>query len=1275
MPFFVLLLIALVIYMLVMPAVAAARASRALKEMERLRHQVRLLQAELARQGQKAPPGDQTEGSENDPVPVPAVIQPALRAARTMSAEDVVAAGRMDYLLKAKMAAAVPPPLPVRPVAAPPLELQSRPVEEGPPSTPASPAREDVPPPPVVSPAWEKPREAEPVPAPKPPVEFNLEQFMGVKLFAWLGGLALFIGIVLFVKYAFEQDLVPPGVRTVTGAIIGLALALIGARLRESERYRVLAHTLAATGVLILYGVSFAGHMLYDLYNQGSAFAMAATITAGAFFLAVRMEARAVAVLGMLGGFLAPVLLSTGVDKPLALFGYIAALDAGILALVHIRDWRRLTALAAGGTGIMVLGWLLKFWTKSEYAFGNATFVPAAALLFFPALFCAAGWWLTRRTERSLETLASAAGLSWLALLLCFAGQDVPSLADRPWLLFGFVFLQYGLTGAAAWREARLMPVCMTAGAAVFLLLAVWARRSLTAGLLPHALALFLIFGAMQTAFPLLWRRAQKEPEPLPSATVWMPLPVLLLLLIGVLRVPEATTGIWLTILTVNVLLLVLGKVARKAEPAVAGMGLTMVTLLAWMMLILKEPALRTSLASSVLPVMAGFAVVLTAGGLWLRRQWEGEETGLQDSRMMAAVVPAVGGVLLLIIAMVVLPATSLVALPWLVFGLIFGQYALTSAAVARDRGLMPVSIAAGVALFLLLALWSGRVLTPDLLPFALTLFVIFGVLQTVFPLLWRRTDNGGELPPAAAAAGWMPLPVLALLLIGVLRVPGATTGIWLAALLVNGALLALGKRSRQAAPVLAGSCVTMALLYGWLMMLLNRPDLRPIPGNFFLAVLAAFATLLTAGGLWLYRQWDEEAEDPLSSRPLAPVAPALLSFPLLLLATVSLPEPPFGGIAAIMLGLATMVMYSATVVRQWRLFPVALGAVFCLELALHNKAWDVRDAGRLAWYLAAWVLFLGFPFLRRALTRGHVLPWITAALSGVVQFILLYDTALSAWPDMQPGLIPALCALPPALVLRLLYVDRSTDPEIRLSQLAWFGGVVLLFLTLIVPVQWERHWLTLGWALEGAALCWLYRRVPHDGLRLTGAVLLVTAFVRLAFNQATLTYYPRTYPIWNWQLYTYGLAIAAHIAAVRFLDPPRHMLRDFPLRVLFQAQAGVLIFVLINLEIADYFTPSGSPYISWPFEGYLARDMTLTIAWGLYSFALVAWGLWKRSRGARYAGVGLMGITLLKLFIFDLAGIHSLYRIAVTITVALIALGVSFLYQRFAARLVREEL
>ena len=55
------------------------------------------------------------------------------------------------------------------------------------------------------------------------------------------------------------------------------------------------------------------------------------------------------------------------------------------------------------------------------------------------------------------------------------------------------------------------------------------------------------------------------------------------------------------------------------------------------------------------------------------------------------------------------------------------------------------------------------------------------------------------------------------------------------------------------------------------------------------------------------------------------------------------------------------------------------------------------------------------------------------------------------------------------------------------MTQLAWFGGVALFFITLIFPIQFDRQWITIGWALEGAALLWLFHRVPHRGAAADG--------------------------------------------------------------------------------------------------------------------------------------------------------------------------------------------
>jgi len=117
---------------------------------------------------------------------------------------------------------------------------------------------------------------------------------------------------------------------------------------------------------------------------------------------------------------------------------------------------------------------------------------------------------------------------------------------------------------------------------------------------------------------------------------------------------------------------------------------------------------------------------------------------------------------------------------------------------------------------------------------------------------------------------------------------------------------------------------------------------------------------------------------------------------------------------------------------------------------------------------------------------------------------------------------------------------------------------------------------------------------------------------------------------------------------------------------------AIVLAFLLLNIEIADYFSAPGST-LTFQFRGNFARDMTYSIAWALFALGLLVAGISRKTRPLRYAGLGLLSVTLLKLFLHDLALLGQLYRIGAFIGVAVIAMLASFAYQRFFAAGARE--
>jgi uncharacterized membrane protein len=209
---------------------------------------------------------------------------------------------------------------------------------------PAAPAPVLAPPPepiaprtPVHPPAPEPVRVAARPAVAAPPSEWkSLEQRLGGTLLNRVGALVLTLGIAFFLKYAFDNQWIQPAGRVALGLITGVALLLVGERLQRAA-YRAPAQGVVAVGIAALYLSVYAAFAFYQLVTQPAAFAFMVLVTATAAALALYHEARAVAVLANLGGFLTPILLSTNRDAGTALFTYLAVLDAGMLVVAWYR--------------------------------------------------------------------------------------------------------------------------------------------------------------------------------------------------------------------------------------------------------------------------------------------------------------------------------------------------------------------------------------------------------------------------------------------------------------------------------------------------------------------------------------------------------------------------------------------------------------------------------------------------------------------------------------------------------------------------------------------------------------------------------------------------------------------------------------------------------------------------------------------------------------------------------------------------------------------------
>ncbi len=247
---------------------------------------------------------------------------------------------------------------PVEPTA--PAEAPSRWAPQ--PSTPAdaqpAPATDDEaapPTPPAEPPAPADPGGPPPGPPPKEPIAW--EEWIGVRGAAALGGIVLVVAGLYFFKYSMDHGLIAPPFRFAIGMLVGV-VGLALAELKLRPKYTIAAGWVGGASIAVLYTASWAGRGLYDLYPTSVATVLMVAVTAACVVISMRRSSMPIAILGLCGGFITPLALSTGSDHPLPLFGYLLVLDLAILWVAIRKRWPWLAAAALLATLFYEIGWI-----------------------------------------------------------------------------------------------------------------------------------------------------------------------------------------------------------------------------------------------------------------------------------------------------------------------------------------------------------------------------------------------------------------------------------------------------------------------------------------------------------------------------------------------------------------------------------------------------------------------------------------------------------------------------------------------------------------------------------------------------------------------------------------------------------------------------------------------------------------------------------------------------------------------------------------------------
>lgn len=174
--------------------------------------------------------------------------------------------------------------------------------------------------------------------------QVNYEKFIGENLFGKIGILVFVIGVGFFVKYAIDKDWINETLRTVLGFLTGSALLVVAERLQK--KYRTFSSLLAGGAFAVFYlTVAIAFHF-YHLFPQTVAFIILIAITLFMSILSILYDRRELAIISLVGGFLAPFLVSTGNGNYLVLFTYMSILNLGMFGLSIYKKWGELPVIA-----------------------------------------------------------------------------------------------------------------------------------------------------------------------------------------------------------------------------------------------------------------------------------------------------------------------------------------------------------------------------------------------------------------------------------------------------------------------------------------------------------------------------------------------------------------------------------------------------------------------------------------------------------------------------------------------------------------------------------------------------------------------------------------------------------------------------------------------------------------------------------------------------------------------------------------------------------------
>lgn len=273
---------------------------------------------------------------------------------------------------------------------------------------------------------------------------------------------------------------------------------------------------------------------------------------------------------------------------------------------------------------------------------------------------------------------------------------------------------------------------------------------------------------------------------------------------------------------------------------------------------------------------------------------------------------------------------------------------------------------------------------------------------------------------------------------------------------------------------------------------------------------------------------------------------------------------------------------------------------------------------------------------------------------------------------------------------LLFAYLSFAFNPEDKYLVLI-FLGICAIFVATGVFQQLKQYWVTIFWTLEALALVWVGFKIkdyPHQAYptRTLGLLFLIPSLIRLLFVDSRIPLTEFTFVL-NKRVLAFLVYIFTLFLIMKLYSDHKKEITEeeksiFPVCMWV---TNFLIIFLISKEIFDYFElkfeEARRALIEYMKIEYMKsfwfveekiknlkiqRNMWLSIAWALYSFLIITIGIVKKYKLLRWIALTIFGITVLKVFLFDLSFLKGFPRILSFIILGILLLGVGFFYNKY---------